>query len=326
MLTRRRFQVFITPLFFLAAIFIFPSIADAQPTARIDGGLFYFPPSQSLLMLGGWGEANNWQAYQEVWALSAAGWNALTDMPIGMTHTSAAYDPINMRLVAMTGVFSNQADTYAYDGAAWKKIVDQPIFPNEFSYDPELIFDASLGKIVLLYGNGTDSKTYILQDSSWTALDLNPHPPAAYDAVFVYDEKRLEGVLFTGQETWIWKNQSWTKKSPAHSPSCGPGDFNMVFDSARGVVVLFAKGQQTWTWDGADWTQLHPANSPPNAGRGFFAMGYDPNRSVAVIYGGEIITDPVNYSAEYYDDIWEWDGVDWRLFTPGTPVSEWSLF
>jgi len=325
MFTRLRFNAFISFVFLLSGLLLVPLMVDAQPTPRIDGGLFYFPPTQSLLMLGGWGEANGWEAYQEVWALSAAGWKAMPDMPNGMTHTSAAYDSINKRLVAMTGVFADQAATYAFDGSAWSKIVDQPIFPNA-SYDPEMIFDTALGKVVLWYSDGTESKTFLLDNSSWTALDLNPHPPGTYDAVFVYDEKRLEGVFFTGQETWIWKNQTWAQKSPAHSPSCEMGSFNMAFDSARGVVVLFAKGQQTWTWNGTDWTQLHPADSPPNAGRGFFGMGFDASRSVAVIYGGEIVTDPTNYTAEYYDDIWEWDGVNWRQFTPGTLVGDWSLF
>jgi hypothetical protein len=88
----------------------------------------------------------------------------------------------------------------------------------------------------------------------------------------------------------------------------------MVFDSNRGVVVLFggvtsefsAAGlADTWEWDGTNWTEVTPTTSPP--GRGVhYNMTFDPGRGVAVLMGGG--TQP---SAPMFNDIWEYDGLTW---------------
>ena len=140
-----------------------------------------------------------------------------------------------------------------------------------------------------------------------------------------FDSARNQTVLFGGRtednlasnETWIWDGSNWSKRNPTSSP---PPRFsqNMVYDSARGVIVLFggAAGRSdlpgtirgrfndTWTWDGTTWTKLNPQTSPPALS--FASMAYDSARGQAVIFGG---------STPSSSDTWTWDGSNWTKRT-----------
>jgi hypothetical protein len=58
-------------------------------------------------------------------------------------------------------------------------------------------------------------------------------------------------------DTWTWDGASWTKQSPALSPS--PRIYAaMAYDEAHGQVVLFGGAESTfygdtWIWDGTNW-------------------------------------------------------------------------
>ncbi|RJP32120.1 MAG: hypothetical protein C4527_06490 [Candidatus Omnitrophota bacterium] len=321
------FSFFASFTFSLCLIFACNGAVTAQPLQQIDGGLFYFPPTQSLLTIGGWGP-EDWSPLSTVWSLAANGWSAFPDIPAGITHTTAAYDPINQRLIAIGGVMPDQS-TWAFDGAAWSKLAD-PIVTDIFGGDPEIIFDPALGQFVMYYSHypflpdAPPGTTYFWEENGWVKQDITPAPPAAVDVAFVYDDTRAEGVWFSGNETWTWKNGAWIQKNPSASPAFDFGEFNMVYDAARSQCLLYGKGE-TWTWDGANWTKQSPAVSPETPERGFFAMGFDAHRHVVVLFGGELILDPATYETAYLDDIWEWNGSTWRPFSE-TSVAEWMNY
>lgn len=80
----------------------------------------------------------------------------------------------------------------------------------------------------------------------------------------------------------------------------------MVYDSQRGVTVLFGGHDgtylnETWEWDGDIWELK--ANTGP-AGRRYHAMAYDSDRGITVLFGGEGET-------TNFKDTWEWDGSKW---------------
>ena len=87
----------------------------------------------------------------------------------------------------------------------------------------------------------------------------------------------------------------------------------MVFDSARGRVVLFggesgnAELAETWEWDGTSWALRTPSVSPP--GRRDHAMAWDASRQRVVLFGGYD-------GSSVLADTWEWDGTAWRERTP----------
>ena len=78
---------------------------------------------------------------------------------------------------------------------------------------------------------------------------------------------------------------------------------SMVFDSARGVTVLFGGKSavtggtfsDTWEWDGMSWTQQTPTAAPPAQAHG--AMVFDSVRNVCVFVGSGAT--------------WEYDGQSW---------------
>ena len=114
--------------------------------------------------------------------------------------------------------------------------------------------------------------------------------------------------------------QPWERKQPARSPSPREAA-GMVFDSARGRVVLFGGNDETqtfadtWAWDGVEWTQLSDAG-PPRSDHG---MAYDARRDRVVVFGGL-------ERGAFRGDTWEWDGLQWRQVADGgTPQRVWHM-
>ncbi|MBI4020452.1 MAG: N-acetylmuramoyl-L-alanine amidase [Candidatus Aenigmarchaeota archaeon] len=156
---------------------------------------------------------------------------------------------------------------------------------------------------------------------NWTQLSPSPSPPPRSRFGMAYDGLRSEVVLFGGflgdtiresDDTWVFNGTGWAQKSLAAKPP-RRDTHAMVYDSARGEVVMFGGGvndnrySDTWTWDGSAWTQKFPAASPPQM---FHAtMAYDPAREEAVLFGG---------SAEngLLDQTWAWNGVTWTQRFP----------
>ena len=129
-----------------------------------------------------------------------------------------------------------------------------------------------------------------------------------------YDEARQNVVMFGGTSggctapTWTWDGTGWTRlEVPGPQPRNGHA---MVFDRARGVVLLFGgtvcgagERNDTWTWDGTRWTQLQPAQSPP--ARRNHALVYDSWRREVLLFGGSTPT------ISETNDTWAWNGSYW---------------
>lgn len=108
----------------------------------------------------------------------------------------------------------------------------------------------------------------------------------------------------------------------------------MVFDSKRQRAVLFggycygpnprsassASGyfysNDTWEWDGRVWVKRNPATKPPVLSE--FGIAYDATRGVTIVYGGKKFAAPLYHSFAISNEVWEWDGIDWRQVFPTT--------
>lgn len=110
----------------------------------------------------------------------------------------------------------------------------------------------------------------------------------------------------------------WTQVS-----STGPSPRRyhaMVYDSARGVCVLFggstscpdSGNNETWEWNGATWTQVATVGTVPSP-RWVVAMAYDSARGVCVLFGG--------YRPGDDGETWEYDGAtaSWTLKSTAGP-------
>ncbi len=106
---------------------------------------------------------------------------------------------------------------------------------------------------------------------------------------------------------------SWTlRTTDGPSPR---GAHAMVYDSCRGVVVLYggAAGStlfgDTWEWDGYHWTNVTPAGASPPA-LVSHSMAFDEQRCVTVLLGGSDVV------GAYHNETWEWDGITWTQRFP----------
>ena len=90
----------------------------------------------------------------------------------------------------------------------------------------------------------------------------------------------------------------------------------MVFDAARGEVVLFpgspaggsTNRDSTWTWNGVAWTRHAPGGDPAPWSRNGHGLVYDSARQVVVLFGSD----------SFLGDTWEWNGSGWTLRLPST--------
>lgn len=103
----------------------------------------------------------------------------------------------------------------------------------------------------------------LAQTQEWRLGEFGPRQSAA----MAFDAARGNMVVFGGRsgnysfsDTWLWDGDRWTQRHlfgpPEQVYSSGPA---MVYDSWRGVVVLFlarndSDSGETWEWSGVEWT------------------------------------------------------------------------
>lgn len=137
-------------------------------------------------------------------------------------------------------------------------------------------------------------------------------------AVAAYDSAREVTVLFGGwsglptSDTWEWDGLSWRPLEPRGPVPHPRYNETMVYDSRRGVCVLYGGNDpyisqsyfgDTWEYDGERWTRRDITG--PGA-RAAHAMAYDTRRGVTVLTGGRDV-------GGARSDTWEYDGNEWRL-------------
>ncbi len=171
-------------------------------------------------------------------------------------------------------------------------------------------------------GNGPMLRdTWEWDGTSWTEVRTADAPEGRRDAAMTYDEDRGVVVLFGGavttatcgsamrNDTWEYDGVNWRRVATETAPA-PRGEASLVYDSARGVTVLFAGYEcslscpsETWEYDGSTWTQRFPTRSPPErCGRG---GAYDTRRKRFVVFGG------LTGQTLIANDTWEYDGATW---------------
>ncbi|MFZ5774639.1 MAG: hypothetical protein ACOY3Z_04065 [Thermodesulfobacteriota bacterium] len=297
----------------------------AQPGARIDYAMAYFPPAQAILMHGGWSDDTGWDPSSELWKLDASGWTQITSSGApAFAHHSMTYDSRRqvMVLCGNTGGTSGGYETWEYDGAGWTQKSNVPV---GISGDVEIAYDAARG-VTVLYGadpgweaSSAPPETWTFDGSTWTRMTYAQNPVSCGDgALLKYDEARQTVVLvgnpnnpFTqgesGTETWLWNGSSWSQVSGVQPGYAVIG--GMAYDSVNQEMVLLSTTMRTWTFNGTAWTEQSPAASPTPSPNGLFGMAYDPVRQVAVFFGGE--SSVSGGTVSYPTTTWEWNGSSW---------------
>lgn len=214
--------------------------------------------------------------------------------------------------VARAGVLSSN-EIWEWNGSSWT----YRMTGNSGDFGGPMVYDPDRGVTLVIDWQSGEANTVVRQwdGVSWTSIAA-PGPPERRETAAVYDRARGVVVLFGGNwsfepnfpiymnDTWEWDGVAWTQR--ILSPTPLRNSHSMVFDSARGVTVLFGgrpdwQADETWEYDGTAWA-LRDKGSIGT--RLYHGMAYDSARGVTVLHGGAASMLPTNTL--------EWDGATWR--------------
>jgi len=271
------------------------------------------------------------------WEYDGASW-----YPVTTTHVPCldrgyvmTYDRAR-GVTILAGLRGNyQGETWEYDGTDWTRI--SAIRPYPMRARGALAYDEGRERAVFFGGSWCErpgcvyfDKTFEYTGTDWTEVPALHRPAARSLPAMSHDPMRQITLLFGGwtanpgggastslADTWEYDGLDWNLITPTHHPSERSGTA-MVYDTSRGVVVLFgglSDGgiflNDTWEYDSLDWHPVSPPISPPP--RSGHTMVYDASRGVIVLYGGHD-----GEPGHHFDDTWEYDGSNWRPRTgPG---------
>ena len=219
-----------------------------------------------------------------------------------------------------SGKFFN--DIWKFDNNGWSKIA----YAGDERSGIRLAYDTKRNRIYSFGGfsnNGSLDDLRILENNQWQTISHLPEMKAA-ESGFVYDIARDKFVAFGGSAarglvnntTWEWDGSSW-KKFEGKSPD-GRQAFAMAYDSKRNKTILYGgadgKGKifkdGLWEYYGIEWKNILTENNPGDR----ISPGYafDSKRNLFILFGGIS-------KGEMMNDLWAWDGKEWKLLSTGGP-------
>ena len=231
-----------------------------------------------------------------------------------------AVDPSAPRVIlfgggALTMEFSDQ--TWSWDGVAWRQL--SPVHRPPARSAGACVLD-TVRQRLLLHGGLTNNAT--LTDTwEWDGTDWQPRVtsnPAPFGTM-AFDQARGRAVLLSATAnpgTWEWDGTTWTQMPVAGTPPPAPAP--LAYDPRRGRTVAFSITPMTnlpvtSEWDGTAWQTMATAVSPPPGA--LYSLSYDAASQRVVLYGG--VRYPTSRSQFVaVADLWEWDGLIWRLRVP----------
>ena len=204
------------------------------PSPMYSRGLAYDAATRQLIAVGDAQDTSTGPASGEVtmqtWAYNGASWSQLhpaTSPPV-LEGMSVAYDAVSQQVVLFggaartTGTLSSPAtnQTWAFDGTSWTQLTTSAAPPGRM--DASMVYDDSLGKLVLFGGAGsspdvTNAQPQVFGDmwtfdgATWQQLLPQVTPPARFDAQMTYDSATERIVLFGGAlSTTTDSDETWT--------------------------------------------------------------------------------------------------------------------
>jgi len=290
-----------------------------SPSSRYAPVMAYQVASERLILFSGESHMNDTWSYDpnvNQWTnLDATG----PPPPGYMGAPAMAYDNRADRVVLFGVDWPSPNETWAFNPGAnvWTNL--WPPGSPSARHDAGIAYD-NLADRILIFGGGdiapqhpysssNDTWSYSYVSNTWTHLHPAKSPDRRLGSAMVYDSAADRVILFGGcangidftcipmNDTWIYHYASneWTRVTPPAAPS--PRSFAAAaYDSRDDGVILFGGADvqsvlnDTWTYSFFEnrWTKRTPAPSPP--ARRLGAMGYDPVRNQAILFGGSLAT------------------------------------
>ncbi len=303
-----------------------------SPAPRRDHAMAYDAARERVVLFGG-DDDSVWEWDGELWHRVEPEGPA----PPARGEHAMAYDAVRERVVLFHGNRSSGSNpTWEWDGRSWHAMARQEPSPSP-RYAAAMAYDAGDGRVILFggYDGSFRNGTWAWDGRAWHSVvpvGFSQSPPPRVASSMAYDAEQGHAVLFGGHngavlqsekqgDTWVWNGHSWRFIQPdSDAPSARYGH-SMVYDGARGHIVLFggddgSRKNDTWVWEGETWRRAEqPPYSPPPPRSGH-ATAYDAARQRIVLFGG-CDSSP----SQTFGDTWEWDGDGqlWRLMSPPGP-------
>lgn len=149
------------------------------------------------------------------------------------------------------------------------------------------------------------------------AQEWRPNAPSARIPALAFDGNLGRAVMYGGagtDETWVFTGSVWSHRTTAQTAGPTFAEGSMVFDTARGRLLLFGLGSQgSWSsvaeYDGTNWVQGSSTQAPP--ARSGAAFAYDAARGCTVMFGGGI-----DSPRQMLADTWEYGANGWSQRAP----------
>jgi hypothetical protein len=267
----------------------------------------------------------------------------LSQSPASRVYGDMAYDPGSDCMVLFGGKDANDNalnDTWIFDGLSWiyqgLSAAASPRLQPTIAHEPTLGTILFGGGTIGAGGNTVFNDTYRLANSNWVSANASGAPPARQGHDMVSAWNRL--VVYGGYngtalaDTWSLNpngsGMSWLRMLTLGSPGARQSHA-MAFDRRRNCIVVFGGADANGrflgdTWEltpatfGWQWTQRVTAHAPSR--RWQHEMDYDPARGVVVMTGGYGNPQCGEFCAYNLNDVWEYDGTDWRQRQPSTSL------
>jgi hypothetical protein len=304
----------------------------AGPPARAAHGMS--TTSKGVLVFAGFAATG---VLDDTWLWDGGSWarqSPRLSPPARGGHTLASLGEKTLLLGGASAKYLQ--DAWQWDGSSWTQLHGD--VESDACYGRAM---ATLDGAILAFGGYVGTKggwgSYRFCDASiWDGSITKPAGQSASPSPredYAMTSSGDHVVLFGGSEiprndrsdtneTWEWKDGTWTKRTPAHSPP--PRREHAMAKVGRNVVMfggetLYTDHDDTWEWDGQDWTARPTSKSPPP--RHLHTMAAFDNK--VLLFGGRSGLDPL-------EDTWVWDGEQWSLIAlaihpPGGPQTMVSL-
>lgn len=250
----------------------------SSPPGRYGHGLAY-DDSRGVAVLYG-GIASPTRRYADTWEYNGTTWllkDNFAQTPGGREFPIMIFDPLQQVTFLLVGGMVD--DMWAYDGESWQKTSTHVPPPIRYAITARAIFDSKRQVILLHEGNDSgwgDTLELIGNQLEYVATRGDEDARGLFD--LAYDKRRGVSVLFGGSvcewqeaesnfhcdplnDTWEYDGNVWRLVEVRGSPPARYGH-SMVYDTARGVVVLFggvgSDGHtlnDTWEYNGATWVE-----------------------------------------------------------------------
>jgi hypothetical protein len=298
-----------------------PTTTGPSPTARAAFGMACKVASGDVVLFAGttgvsFGPQSTITLMSnQTWRLTGDTWTQLTPVasPSPRFGVDLVHDAARDRFVTYGGcttsglIATMNSQTWEFDGTTWTQAVTAvnpgPRLYAALSYDPVRTRTVLYGGRTSHFG-GVLASTWEFDGAAWHEIVTAQGPGARERTSMCYHPSLGQTLLFGGyrtipsgtgtqfapdDETWLFDGAFWTLvpvTGPRPAPRIGA---KLVFDTTRGVAVLFGgmdgnTGQHlgdTWQFDGA-WTQV---GSTATASREH-GMVFEPTRRLVMRFGG----------------------------------------